>query len=115
MLKKIANWKAHSLSTVKRKTLIQAYTSALPNYLINYQMANEKLPCKNHQGFKLVPEFLPEGIQQYHNMHHVKWKQICMPKLFGRLGILDLICKTKFSISITCPVQLYSLPHLTTF
>lgn len=85
--KRLASWKAHTLSIGGRVVLIKAVLESLPVYYLSIfkvpSMVGEKLE-------KIMKKFLWGGSSNTHKFHWVAWNRVTLPKDKGGLGISNL-------------------------
>ena len=82
--KKFVSWKANLLSMAGKMVLIQASTSAIPNYV----MYSNLLPNKVLEGIDRVNRnFLWGSSEHNRKMHWVNWGEVTKPNEMGGLGL----------------------------
>ena len=82
--KKLAGWKANLLSIDGRVVLIQASSSTIPNYVMQYA----SLPNKILNGIDRVNRnFLWGTTNHVKKMYWVNWGEVSKPKEAGGLGL----------------------------
>ncbi|XP_076919662.1 uncharacterized protein LOC143580555 [Bidens hawaiensis] len=82
--KRLANWRAHSLSISGRVVLIKAVLESLPVYYLSLL----KVLSKVVESFeRIMKSFLWGGTSESRKTHWVAWERVTMPKNKGGLGI----------------------------
>lgn len=82
--RKLAGWKAKSLTFAGRATIVQSVSSTI----LYYNMATTALPQKVcNQIDKLNWDFLWGSTEEKMRTHLVKWEKVCRPKKFGGLSL----------------------------
>ncbi|OMO68562.1 reverse transcriptase [Corchorus capsularis] len=85
--KRLASWKANSLSLAGRATLVQSVTSSMPVYT----MQTSKLPSSvTNQIDSLNRDFLWGSTDDKKKVPLVKWDSVCQSKSSGGLGFRKL-------------------------
>ena len=87
MKKKLSSWNGRSLFIGGRVTLINSVLSSLPLYYFAFFKAPEKIV---NELIKIQRMFLWGGCSEQHKTCWVSWKQVCLPKNKGGLGVKDL-------------------------
>ncbi|KAJ7964039.1 Ribonuclease H [Quillaja saponaria] len=84
---KLSGWKRDQLSLAGKAMLIQASSSAVPIYT----MMTTKIPnsvCAHID--KIQRSFLWGDSEVKKKVHLVNWRQVCLPKTMGGLGLKDM-------------------------
>ncbi|XVF79317.1 hypothetical protein PTKIN_Ptkin14bG0211600 [Pterospermum kingtungense] len=88
--KRLAGWRARSLSMGGRLTLINSILSSLPNYYLS--LFQIPVSVKNKLEMK-IRRFLWGGSLEVRRIHWVNWNTVCKHKSQGGIGIMDLSLK----------------------
>ena len=84
---KLSKWKQRALSMAAKVTLINSVLTALPIFLLSFFRIPQKVA---HKVRSLQRNFLWGGSQDLTKIAWVKWRDICLPKELGGLGIKDI-------------------------
>lgn len=86
MRKKLQPWKGKNLTSGGRLTLTNTSLSSLPIYMMGVYLLQEGI----HQQMDTIrSQFFLRGDPSQFKYHMVKWENVCLPKDFGGLGILN--------------------------
>ena len=86
MRKKLAPWKGKLLSSGGRITLTNSVLSSIPSYIMGMFRLGEGI---HHKMDTIRSQFFWRGANDKFKYHMVKWEQLCVPKDFGGLGIIN--------------------------
>ena len=90
--KRLEGWKRSFLSRGGRLSLIESIMSSMPIYYLSLF----KIPRSVAKEIEsLMRDFLWEGFDGEVGDHLVAWKQVCLPKIYGGLGVGDLVRRNK--------------------
>lgn len=84
MKKKLAGWKANSLSFAGHRILTQSALATIPVYTMQ-AMAIPRGTCEEID--RTCRNFLWGDNQESKKMHLVRWEEVCKPREFGGLGL----------------------------
>ncbi|XP_019163505.1 PREDICTED: uncharacterized protein LOC109159849 [Ipomoea nil] len=84
MRRKLATWKASSLSMAGRRVLVQSSLATIPTYTMQ-SMALPVSTCK--QIDKVCRNFLWGHAENTKKIHTISWSEICKPRDLGGLGL----------------------------
>ena len=90
--KRLDGWKRSFLSRRGRLSLIESVLSSMPIYYLSLF----KIPVSVAKELELLMrDFLWEGFDGEKGDHLVAWKKVCSPKVYGGLGLGDLVRRNK--------------------
>ena len=90
--KRLEGWKRSFLSRRGRLSVIESIMSSMPIYYLSLF----KIPRSVAKEIEsLMRDFLREGFDGEVGDHLVAWKQVCLPKIYGGLGVGDLVRRNK--------------------
>ena len=85
-------WKRSFLSRGGKLSLIELVLSSMPIYFLSLF----KIPvCVAEEIESLMRDFLWEGCDGKAGDHLVAWKKVCLPKVYGGLGLGNLVRRNK--------------------
>ncbi|GFY83371.1 hypothetical protein Acr_03g0001450 [Actinidia rufa] len=90
--RRLASWRRQYLSKGGKGTLIKSILSNMPTYFLSLFTIPKSIASRLE---KLIRDFLWKGSENTTGINLVAWKEICLPKKGGRLGIRDLVLFNK--------------------
>ena len=91
-MRRLAAWKRQYLSKGGKLTLIKSTLSSMPTYFLSLFTIPKTIALRLE---KLIRDFLWKGSENAQGIHLVAWKELCLPKKGGGLGIRDLVLFNK--------------------
>ena len=86
MRKKLQPWKGKHLSSGGRFILTNSSLSSIPTYLMGIYLLHEG----THKAMDTIrSSFFWRGDSDRAKYHMIKWENVCLPKDFGGLGIIN--------------------------
>lgn len=96
MRKKLAKWKAKTLSLAGRITLAMSVLMAMPSYIIQTTLPPRGV-CDDIN--KIVRSFIWGDDDTSRKLHLVSWNQICKPREQGGLGVRSVDVSNSASLA----------------
>ena len=100
---RLSTWKSRLLSSGGRLVLVNSCLSSIPTFTMSFY----KLTEETHKRMDSIrARFFWRGVSNSFKYHMVKWRDVCRPKDFGGLGVIDtrlfnicLLCKWHWRMS----------------
>ncbi|XVF83970.1 hypothetical protein PTKIN_Ptkin16aG0537100 [Pterospermum kingtungense] len=90
--KKLSGWKANCLSFSGRTTLVKSVLGCLPSYFMSIFLMPRSVKEKLD---RIQRRFLWGEDGNKKKLHLVGWNQVCAPKVFSGIGLVDLELKNR--------------------